>query len=351
MTQLLGNGEKEILDRIKDYIKRYHHNHGRVPKQNMIQNKFELNSYQLKNYIKILTNSGFLKQNWAHYKFDSKAEKMRIIKEKRKNDVIIISLRIIMLIIGIGAIILSIYYTAIWLCEFLHPVLAYLLSTIMVAFSVGVFEVIFVFRENKQYLFTLPFIFLWIVVLCFSMVSTIAGQYNQRMENMNEEMIEDSSNILDRKGYEILLDEEKELEDRIQEKKKELTPFESIMSDFKTIKDREENKWLYWNTHEKIKGINKEIDKLRNDLIVKRDEIKSYYEKKKQEGKEVEAIEETVEKKVSFYVWISSILSIEAKYIEFWLSVFPAVFVDIIAPLGVAVSMFLKRKKIKVKEE
>jgi hypothetical protein len=346
--QILGNGtDKDILIRIKDYIRRYHHNHGKVPKQNIIKGKFNLTKYQLSQYIKILTHEGFLKQNYAHYKFDSKAEKIKIIKENKKNDIILVVLRIIMFIIGIGAIILSVYYTAIWLVNYIHPILAYILSAIMIAFSVGVFEIIIIFKGNKQYLFILPFIFLWLIVLCFSMVSTVAGQYNQRIENINEDIIEKSSDILDRKGYEILLEEEKELRERIKEKRKELIPFESIMSTFETIQDRENNKWLYWDTYEKIKKINEYIDKLRNDLENKRNEIKDYYKKKKEEGKEVESIEETTERKVSFYVWISSILNIEPKYIEFWLSVFPAAFVDIIAPLAIAVSMFLKRKENK----
>lgn len=346
--QILGNGkEKEIISSIKEYILRYYKNHGKMPKMNFIQDKFKLTKYQLSQYIKVLTDRGFLKQNYNHYKPDLIRERKIKFKERFKGDIILIALRIIMLFIGIGAIILSVYYTAIWLMEFLNPILAILLSAIMVAFSVGVFEVIIIFKENKQYLFMLPFIFLWIIVLCFSMISTVAGQYNQRMENTNEDIVEKSSNILDRKGYEILLDEQNELKERIQDKKDELKPFESIMSTFETVEDRENNKWLYWDTYEKIKKINKNIEKLRNDLIAKRNEIKNYYEEKKEEGKAAESIEETTEKKISFYIWISSILNIDAKYIEFWLSVFPAIFIDIIAPLAVAVSMFLKRKRFK----
>ena len=102
-------------------------------------------------------------------------------------DFILISVRILMAIIGIGAVILSIYYTYVWLAEFLNMFLALLLSTIMIAFSVMAFEVMVIFWQNKQRGVIPLFCLLWLVVLIFSMISTIAGQYNSRMSIEIEE--------------------------------------------------------------------------------------------------------------------------------------------------------------------
>lgn len=349
MNQKITQNEKdELLLKLKSYMKRYYENHGKLPTKNIMLEKFNITNHLLTELIHFLVRDGFLKKNYCSYKYSGDEEQK---KNDVKRDYIIIVLRIIMLIIGVVAVILSTYYTGIWLEEFLPMILAWSLSFTMVAFSVGVFEVILVFKENNQNWFIVPFVFLWVIVLCFSMMSTVAGQYNARMKNVNSEIVSDSSNILDRKGYEIMLDEEQEIKIRIEEKKKELIPFENIMSNFKTIEDRENNKFLYWDAYEKIKKINKDIEDLRSELENKRNEIKNYYSERKDEGKETEAIEETVQKEVSFYDWVGSIFKVDPKYVEFWLSIIPALFIDIIAPLSVAVSMFLERKKRKQEEE
>ena len=54
-------------------------------------------------------------------------------------------------------------------------------------------------------------------------------------------------------------------------------------------------------------------------------------------------MEETEIKRKSFYEWIGTILKVKAMYIEFWLSVFPAIFIDIVAPIAIALSMFLRK--------
>lgn len=262
-----------------------------------------------------------------------------------KKDYILLILRGIMIFIGIGAIIISDYYTTIWLMEFLHISLAILLSTLMILFSVGVFEVILVLRENKQFVIISMCVFLWLVVVCFSMMSTVAGQYNKRIININQNIINNSATIIDKEGYDLLIKEEKEIEEKIREKKEEKKPFISLMSDYETIEDREKDKFLYWDAYEKIKQINIDIENLNNELKLKRKEIKDYYENKKQKGETIGATDKTQIQNKSFYEWIASIFKIDSQYIEFWLSIFPAIFVDIIAPFAIAIGMFLKRKK------
>ncbi|KKK97031.1 hypothetical protein LCGC14_2656830, partial [marine sediment metagenome] len=59
-----------------------------------------------------------------------------------EKDILLIVIRIVMAIIGIGAAYLSMHYTRMWLLEFLSPFLSTLLSSIMILFSVASFETI-----------------------------------------------------------------------------------------------------------------------------------------------------------------------------------------------------------------
>ena len=53
----------------------------------------------------------------------------------------------------------------------------------------------------------------------------------------------------------------------------------------------------------------------------------------------VEGTEELVY--ASFYVWLGIMLKVKPMLVQFWLSVFPAIFIDVIAPLSISISLFL----------
>jgi hypothetical protein len=44
----------------------------------------------------------------------------------------------------------------------------------------------------------------------------------------------------------------------------------------------------------------------------------------------------------TFYVWISAIFGWNSAMVEFIISIIPSIWIDIIAPLGVAIGLFLK---------
>lgn len=327
-----------LIDDIKNHIITYSkRNNKRIPTSANIARRFNISKQKALEIYRKFVDEGFLKRNYAQYK---KAE-----INKPKKDIILLSIKIIMLFIGIGAVSLSIYYTGIWLCEFLPFVLAYLLSLIMVAFSVVAFEVIIILWNNKQHSIVFLFSFLWFIVLLFSMTSTVAGQYNQRIKNEKTEIIQNVGIINKKNLYNIYEEEEKEILISIDRKEKELKPFMSILEGFESIEDidvNERSQYVYWENYEKIKRINNEIEKLRNDLKIIRENKKIFLENEDEAG----VIKETVIEYASFYVWLSGIFGVEARFIEFWLSVFPAIFIDIIAPLSIAISMFLRRKEL-----
>jgi DNA-binding transcriptional regulator YhcF (GntR family) len=116
--------------------------------------------------------------------------KKQITESKSESNFSIPIVKYIMAVIGVGACLLSIYYTWLWLDETLPWFFALILSSIMVCFSVFAFQVILLFlsgevTKNKIFQFGVSFIFtlLWGAVVIFSMITSIAGQVNEHYKN------------------------------------------------------------------------------------------------------------------------------------------------------------------------
>jgi len=315
------NYEKEIEELklfIISYFKKFH----KVPSMSLVTDKFKYGKDKAFLYYRTLQERGFLKRNYANYQVEEKKLEIPVIPEEEKKEekeisfispFIIFLIRICMGIIGIGASVLSIYYTGIWLNETLPVILAFSLST---------------------------FIILWLVVIVFSMTSTVAGQYNQRIKNENENKSNNFEVIKKKSESEIYNKEERGLEKRIIRKEETLEAANDILNSF-DMEKKEEFIKEYNDAYKKMKIEEKELNSLYKLLDEKRKEIKKF---NSQEVTEVGMSEETEIQSASFYVWVSTILKIEPVFIQFWLSTFPAIFIDIIASLGLAVSMFLKKE-------
>lgn len=343
----------ELTDQIFNYLKEYKTENGKLPTTQMVGEKFNLSQNKVIEQFRYLKKEGKLKLNTSRYKpgenFFSDNGKKKIKIKELISSITIIVIRIIMALISIGACILSTWFTASFLMDSLNPVLAYILSIIMILFSVMAFETIIIFFKNKQLPLVLLFSFLWIVVLIFSMFSTVATQYNERIKNDNQDSTQSAEKTIDKKKYDILEKEEKEIEQQIELKQTELQPYLDIMSSFQTKEDRKskDDKWTYWNASEKVQAINKEIDKLNIKLSKKRNEILKELDRLNKQEDKTGIIQGTEKETKSFYKWLSEIFNVEIQYVQFWPSTFPAVFIDIIAPLSLAICMFLKRKEEK----
>jgi len=346
---------EDKMNTLKNYLKRYYENQKEMPKFNSITKKIGVTRYELTRMLRILEHDGFLVRNYNQYALpSSNGQKKKITMKsiiEHKNDFIIIVLRVLMIIIGIGAIILSTYYTSIWLFSFLPSNLAILLSFIMVSFSVAAFEVIIFLRKNRQWILIAVFSVIWLIVTCFSMMSTIAGQYNARIIDEKEDITEKSEEIHSNSILESYIEEEEEIETYLLQKKDRVAYLVDFITSFNLELLKEKNsKRIYDESVKELHRIENEIRLLRNDLEDKKERRRVYLNEQKEEGIVVVAEEEKEKRNISFYKWIGAVFAVDVMYIEFWLSVFPAVFIDIIAPLAVAVGMFLKRKEGKKSE-
>jgi hypothetical protein len=294
--------------------------------------------------------------------FLEKPEKRKKIK-KDKDDGIrenitlygvpIYVIQVCMGVIGIGASIISIYYTAVWLVEFLPVAFALLLSSIMVGFSVSAFETVILFLSGQvaksrwtKIFIASGFAVLWIIVSCFSIMSTVAGQYNKHIANIREQTrtgVESG-----KASWSILQERKADLIKRMAEHRQQTGILNQLLSGMGDIKSRTDNTQLWNETQYRLSEANKEIMKTSDEL----NKIRSEEERQIKESKRSGTILSSTgsETLPDFYGWLAGIFKAQRDWIQFIMSLFPAVFVDIISPVGVALALFL-RNKYKKKEE
>lgn len=327
---------QKAADLIGYYVSKYK----MMPTIQYISKHLNVSTQTAGQYKDEILKSGVVKKSSVGRYYVTEPEKinkiLRTQKVTTKNDWIIIFLRVSMLFVGLIAAGYSVYFTGIFLFETFHNIIgAMLFSFAMCVFSVGAFEVMLVFKQNKQRGLILLFSIVWLIATVFSMGSTIIGQYNARAENFNQVIEETKENTEEKLTWEIMNDEEESLKISIEESK---VVYKDLQVLFGELTTKETKNWFYWDTYNKMIAEEKKLSGLKESLQKVRGDKKSFLAAGK-------TIEETEKQEVNFYTWIESVLGWKADIVAFTLSIFPAVFIDIIAPLALAVSMFLRRKE------
>lgn len=254
----------------------------------------------------------------------------------------VLVIRALMVVIGLGAAVMSTYYTTFWLMEFLPTVLAVILGSIMVFFSVIAFETILIFAQNRQWPAVVAFILIWVVVAAFSIVSTIAGQYNQHQRALVRTSVENVETTTSRLQLQSIREQRAELVTRAESKRNQIASLNKILASVSDIEQRAQFGRSWADTQAQITaaeraltGLQKEIDATRAD---ERELLAAAPTALAADPLSVSAAPD-------FYTWLAGVLRISRDLSQFWLSLFPAIFIDVIAPAALAVSMFLARKK------
>ena len=257
-------------------------------------------------------------------------------------------IQFLMAIIGIGAAIISVYYTTIWLLEFLPWAFSLLLASIMVGFSVSAFETIILFMSGHvtdsrfaKAMIASGFIVLWIVVTFFSIMSTVAGQYNRHVINLREQTKQGIST--GRAQWVILQEQKAELQTRLGEYRSQISTLNKIMSGMDDVESRTKNNRVWYETQFRLQKANAKMADVAESLDKVREEERGQLNDSKKTGI---ILSTTSTKEIpNFYGWMSNVTRIEPDKVQFWMSLFPAIFVDIIAPISLAIALFLRRKK------
>ena len=249
--------------------------------------------------------------------------------------------------LGIGAAIMSAYYTQVFLAESLNLFFSWLHAILMVSFSVITFGLIAlmlsgsIIKHWTKYLLVILFAVLWFCTVSFSMVSTIAGQYTMRVEKEYAQVLETNTASIDMNKIQLQVDARNDLIGRKEEARKRLSGLYEAASIALHTPDKIQETWTSIQTRilatqELILTIDKDIEKTREQerILLQENPLAST----------------AVEKKSTFFQWIAKLFGSDAGMMQFALSLFPSVFLDIISPVLLTLFVFMKNNRKKVEK-
>jgi hypothetical protein len=330
-----------------------------IPLDNTFLNRHTIGPKQGETLLDLVTkdnnsedNTGAVAYKIAEKKFGKKKLREILHKPKRKRrsqyNFHIYIIQISMGIIGIGAAIISMYYTNVWYLEFLPLFLALISSATTVGFSVIVFEAILLFISGQvtrkrftQLGIVAGLIFLWVIVTSFSMMTTISGQYNRHVANLRAAALRHDTGTT-RMSWSIIQEQKDDLRKQLAEYRQQITTLNQILSGMSNIEARKKNEQLWNETQYRLFLANKNIVNIGNQLNEIRTQEQQQIAKNKEMGINFSVIQKNIP---DFYGWLGKVLKVSADLVQFIMSLFLAIFVDIISPVGIAIALFLRNQE------
>lgn len=254
------------------------------------------------------------------------------------------AIRIIMGGIGIGAAIISVFYTSQWSMEILPLPLAILLSLIMVGFSISAFEVMILFytgeiiedKKNNRIIMSV-FGILWLITIAFSGTSIVAGQINKHFK-IKEESVQ-MADTNSQEHWKILQDQKADAKERLSDYRQQIKTYTQILSGLNTAQARKDNKATWNDINWKLQKTQTSISEISDELENIRIQEKTILQNNK--GKD---IVNKNEGKIDFFGWLGKVLGVRGEIIQFITAIMPALFCDAVAPFGLAIALFLRKK-------
>jgi hypothetical protein len=246
-----------------------------------------------------------------------------------------------MAFVGVGAMVNSAYFTATWLTQSLPDPLAWLLSLIMVGFAVSAFETVVLFHAEKlggpltRIFITLGFGGLWATVVFFSITSVVAGQYTEWVDAQTAALASTESIAGAKTRYDHLRERQRLLKDRLEWKKAGAANLYSQAA----RTDQAEAPMAHAN----LAWLSKQADA---EVATISDELNKINEEEAQLLQKYPALASTKNGAYpDFYGWLAEVFKTDPALTQFFISLAPALFVDLIAPAAIAIALFLQTKK------
>lgn len=310
--------EKKKAEKLLEYLRGKNH----FPLMDRIARDNKLTKQELTKMLNYLETTGEVSRSGRHRKLNHKTTKEKVISAMTNQTLII---RVIMGFVGIGALFCSIYFTGEYFRETFHVFWSYLFSVIMVLFSVGSIEtVILLWKQNilKRYKVILcsTILILWLIVIVFSMTTTVIGQFNKR------EALTTKQNKVDPVEIELnnLNSDKRTIEIDIKLQRKQLNV---VIGQY----EKKEDTYSQRKLNEQITEIKKEMRKLTTYLENQNSIINKFVKEN-----------DIRPQKRNFYIWLSSFTNANPDMLQFVISIFAAVFFDVISAMGVSLALFLK---------
>lgn len=238
-------------------------------------------------------------------------------------------------LMAMGASIMSVRNTSVWLLTMFPAFFAFLLSSIMSIFMIASAGVIVFLIQQKKYVAVVPIGILWLIITLTSMSSTVIGMYDSQKPQLNKKIATERIDNTTKMQYSIYEQQIMDIEGVIQDKKTSLERFNRLIASYDTLEKRDADRASYnalaWAVSDAEAYIRKQTDVLRGVrekmLVV------------------VSEQEDVVFEAKTFYEEMEGITGLTASLVQFILSCFVACLVDVVAPLSAGLALFLKEEE------
>lgn len=244
------------------------------------------------------------------------------LTEKRQNIMNLI-LRIIMGIVGLGCLITSIKFTYSFNKLTMPKFWAFVLSASLMIFTSFCFTVRESLKKTNRKQSRLYVVFYFIGIF-YSVFTAVAGQYNDYLLNNKitaENKVEESAQL---KRFELLSEQKERYLIQIEDYKLQLSAQQKIINN---LSESPERKFEYNNTWKQTIASAEEYNSKISDLQNKISEI---------DEKLISSIEISEKKTKNIFDWISDLLHINSSMLQFLISLFPAIFIDLVSPFAIS---------------
>lgn len=243
-------------------------------------------------------------------------------------------LRIMFAVVGVGTTIVGIRNTAVFTATVFPVPFCYILSGVIALFMIGAIPAVIYLWGHGRKPFACTLAPIWLVVTAFSMFCTIDGMYSIQKDNFIES--ETVSNI-DTTNDKLYNEYEKQAES-----------IQGLINAKQITLDRYNKEIAVYTTQESIQADLKNYNRLATNIASAEKfiqgqtaEMAKASEKKtallsKQEGKKIVV--------KSFYERIEDMCGIKAFLLQFIVSCFAAIILDILGPISMSLAMYLKKE-------
>ena len=294
-----------------------------------------LQDKQADEYIEAITEEN------KHDSIEANFPNIKMPKRFQNNDYAFPILRWIMLVIGIGAAVISAYYTQIWQHETLNLFWSWFLSLIMIGFSSAAFLTLIglltksIHSKFSTWLLASIFFILWVICLLYSIQVTVAGRYAQYQEIVIKNKVNENNALVENVKMSNMVDTINSLKVEKTNNQKRL---DTLLKQADDIQKGNEVKGESWVTiQSRILNVQGIIASLNTEIENKNSEYEKLLERS--------PIISSNDAKFGFYDWAAKVYKTDRGNIEWIMLLFPSLFLDIVSPIALAVFMFLGRKK------
>lgn len=232
--------------------------------------------------------------------------------------------RIIMGIVGVSCIVCSIRFTYSFNKLNMPEFWGFILSSAIAIFTSFCFTVRdFLKKSNKKFQANI-FIILYFMGVSYSIFTAIAGQYNDYIIS-NQTIFENSFNDeINNRKYELLKEQKDRYINQINSYNTQLEAQQKIILDLSSSPER---KFEYNNTWKQANALSQ---KLQEDIQILEDKISEI------DSQLINSISVDSNKNKNIFDWIADLFHISSDIIQFIISLFPAIFIDLVSPFAIS---------------